>query len=72
MLTDMEWMGIALDPQANQRGDTVISLPASRVQVLVLKTDEERMLAEHAAQLIHLKPTKANHDEPSVQSYQYQ
>lgn len=52
MLTDMEWMGIAIDHEANQRGDTVISLPASRVQVLVLKTDEERMLAEHAALLL--------------------
>ena len=48
MLTDMEWMGIAIDHEANQRHETVISTPASRVRVLVLKTDEERMLAEHA------------------------
>ena len=31
---------------------TVISHPRSRVKVLVLKTDEERMLAEHAAELL--------------------
>jgi acetate kinase len=48
MLTDMEWMGIAIDHEANARHDTVISTQASRVRVLVLKTDEERMLAEHA------------------------
>jgi acetate kinase len=48
MLTDMEWMGIAIDHEANLRHETVISTPASRVRVLVLKTDEERMLAEHA------------------------
>jgi len=52
VLSDMEWMGIAIDHKANQRCDTVISLPLSRVRVLVLKTDEERMLAEHAAHLL--------------------
>lgn len=52
MLTDMEWMGIAIDHEANQRGETVISQPASRVRVLVWRTDEERMLAEHAADLV--------------------
>ena len=41
-------MGIAIDHEANLRNETVISAPASRVRVLVLKTDEERMLAEHA------------------------
>ena len=48
MLTDMEWMGIAIDHDANLRNDTTISTGASRVRVLILKTDEERMLAEHA------------------------
>lgn len=48
MLTDMEWMGIAIDHEANLRNRTVISTDASRVRVLILKTDEERMLAEHA------------------------
>lgn len=52
MLTDMEWMGIAIDHEANLRSDTVISTPGSRVRVLVLKTDEERMLAEHALQCL--------------------
>lgn len=47
-------MGIELDPAANQAGASVISSARSRVQLLVLKTDEERMLAEHAAALLRL------------------
>lgn len=54
MLSDMEWMGIALDHEANQRQCALISTPTSRVRVMVIKTDEERMLAEHAAQLLGL------------------
>lgn len=54
MLADMAWMGICIDPEANQHNATTISLPASPVRVLVFKTDEERMLAEHAAELLAL------------------
>jgi acetate kinase len=54
MLADTQWMGIQLDPEANQRSETVISQPSSKVRVLVFKTDEERMLAEHAAELVAL------------------
>jgi acetate kinase len=54
MLADLQWMGIDIDAEANQRNATVISSPASRVQILVLKTDEERMLAEHAGELMAL------------------
>ena len=57
MLTDMEWMGIAIDHDANLRSDTEISTPASRVRVLVLKTDEERMLAEHALHCLQTPAT---------------
>jgi acetate kinase len=54
MLTDMGWMGIHINAEANLRNDTVISDPTSRVRVLVFKTDEERMLAEHATELLTL------------------
>jgi acetate kinase len=54
MLAGMDWMGIQIDPEANQHNATVISLPASRVTVVVFRTDEERMLAEHAAELVDL------------------
>jgi len=55
ILADMGWLGIEFEAQANAqacagRGGP-ISRAGSRVTVLVLPTDEERMLAEHALAL---------------------
>ena len=44
----MNWLGITLDPEANERGDLVISAPASSVRVLVVPTDEESVLFREA------------------------
>jgi len=52
MLRGMGWLGIELDEAANQAGVSEISLPTSAVRVLVLRTDEERMLAEHALEIV--------------------
>ena len=54
LLRGMGWLGIDFDESANQAGAEEISLPRSAVRVLVLATDEERMLAEHAAELAAL------------------
>ncbi len=54
LLRGMGWLGIDFDESANQAGAEEISLPCSAVRVLVLATDEERMLAEHAAELAAL------------------
>ncbi len=51
LLRGMGWLGIDFDESANLAGAEEISLPRSAVRVLVLATDEERMLAEHAAEL---------------------
>jgi len=57
ILQDLGWIGIDLDPFANAHvnphtgSQPQISRPGSRVTVLVLPTDEERMLAEHALAL---------------------
>ena len=51
LLCGMGWLGIDFDESANLAGAEEISLPRSPVRVLVLSTDEERMLAEHAAEL---------------------
>ena len=51
----LRWLGIEWDPQSNIQHETVISSPESRVRVLVIPTDEERMLAEHACQLLGLR-----------------
>jgi acetate kinase len=50
VLRDMAWIGIDLDQVANAAGQEIISQRASRVTVFVIKTDEERMIAEHSAE----------------------
>jgi acetate kinase len=46
------WLGVALDGEANAAGANVISAPASRVTVLRLPTDEERMIAIETLRLL--------------------
>ncbi len=48
-LTGMEWLGVRLDREANRANAQRVSAADSRVAVLVLHTDEERMIAEHTA-----------------------
>ncbi|HNH36168.1 MAG TPA: acetate/propionate family kinase [Rhodocyclaceae bacterium] len=43
------WMGLELDAPANGAGAQRISLPESRVAALVIPTNEEWMIARHAA-----------------------
>lgn len=40
--------GLRVDVSANNANDTVISQPGSTVEVLVIRADEEHMLAQHA------------------------
>lgn len=49
----LEWLGVVLDPVANDCGDAVISRPESRIAVRVIPTDEERMIARHTLVTIH-------------------
>ena len=48
-MKDMQWVGVTLDPDANRAGARIISAPGSRTAVFIIPTDEERMIAEHAA-----------------------
>lgn len=48
----LAWLGIDIDPIANARNDQRISTPASRVDVLVIPTNEEWMLARHTVEII--------------------
>lgn len=43
----LAWAGIAIDGQANLRGEPVISATGSAVKVLIIPTDEEGMIARH-------------------------
>ena len=43
----LEWLGLRFDNDANVAGATRISAPNSVVEVLVIATDEEAMIARH-------------------------
>ncbi len=44
---DFDWLGMALDPAANTANAHAISTSSSEVQVLVVPTDEEAMIAHY-------------------------
>lgn len=47
-----EWIGIELDESRNRRAETIISSDRSRVRVLVIRTNEEAMIARHTAAML--------------------
>ena len=46
---DAAWLGVELDPAANQAGGPRISAAGSKVSVWVIPTNEEVMIARHTA-----------------------
>ncbi len=48
----LAWLGLTLDPAANQAGRDRISGPDSAIDVRVIATDEEAMIARHAAETL--------------------
>ena len=48
----LTWLGCALDPEANAAGSTSISGRESRVDLYVVPTDEEFMIARHTLALL--------------------
>jgi acetate kinase len=51
---DAAWLGVELDPKANEGGGPRISPEKARVSVWVIPTDEERMIARHTRELLGL------------------
>jgi acetate kinase len=49
---DAEWLGVTLDPTANEAGALRISAAASRVSAWVIPTNEELMIARHTRELL--------------------
>lgn len=47
-----QWLGVELDPAANQANGPCISAPASKVSSWVIPTNEELMIARHTRQVI--------------------
>ncbi|GLH80256.1 acetate kinase [Bradyrhizobium sp. SSBR45G] len=50
-----EWLGIVLDESRNRAGETVVSADGSRVRVLMINTNEDIMIARHAARLFAVR-----------------
>jgi acetate kinase len=48
----LAWLGLRLDDAANAAGAACISTPESKVQVRVIATDEEAMIARHTQTMI--------------------
>jgi acetate kinase len=55
--TACRWLGLELDPEANQRGQGRISTAGSKVAVWVVPTNEELMIARHTRDAVVLVPT---------------
>jgi acetate kinase len=48
----LDWLGVRLDASRNAGNEAVISADDSRVRVLVMKTNEELMIARHTARVL--------------------
>ena len=51
-----DWLGIEVSATANDANATCISTPASRIPVLVIPTDEERMIARQTLAVVQGRP----------------
>ena len=51
------WLGVQLDQAANARGGGRISAETSKVQVWVIPTDEELMIARHTRAIVSEAPS---------------
>jgi acetate kinase len=47
-----QWLGIAIDPVANEEGRIILHAPDSATKVLAIPANEERMMARHVAQVL--------------------
>ncbi len=49
----LAWLGAEIDEDANARGAPIISSKASKIECLVIPTDEELMIAQHTLECLH-------------------
>jgi len=47
-----EWLGAVLDTEANQQGLEIFSTPESQLPLAMIPTDEEKMIARHAVDVV--------------------
>ena len=53
IVRDLEWLGLAIDHDANRHHARDIAAAEARVKCYVIPTDEERVIARHTALLLH-------------------
>ncbi|MGE8547760.1 MAG: acetate/propionate family kinase [Alcaligenes sp.] len=54
----LAWLGVEVDEARNQAGEAVISTDASPVRVMVIPTNEERIIAEQSLALVRSAPVQ--------------
>jgi acetate kinase len=50
--SDLEYLGVAVDMEANARNDEVISRPGTKCALRVVQTDEDLMIARHTREVV--------------------
>ena len=56
IIEDLAWLGVRLDPSANAANASRIGGPESRIDVRVIATDEEAMIAQHTLTVVNQGP----------------
>ena len=57
VLNGLGWLGVEMNAALNNNGDVIISSATSKVTALVIRTNEELMIAQHTARLIAAQHT---------------
>ena len=50
----LSWLGLKLSPEANDANEPAISAPDSTIEVRIIPTDEELMIARHSYDLLKI------------------
>jgi acetate kinase len=48
-----DWLGLAIDASSNAKGSRIVSTPDSRIEVVVLPTNEELQIARETNHLVN-------------------
>jgi acetate kinase len=61
----LAWLGLELDPVANEKGKTRISRQGSRIACYVIPTDEELMIARHTLRVLRTQSATLLEEKPA-------
>lgn len=59
LVMELAWLGADLDSATNQRGGPHLTTPDSWLQVLMMATDEERVLVRYTRDFLAPRPVPA-------------